>query len=271
MAKRPPTATETLPNGSVIEYWGEIGEDGEPQQRRYLVDGRRLPSVSTVAKYLDADPTGLLYWASGLTCEGVAQLAQQSGSINWINSADSIKAALREAELTWKHVRDQAAQRGTDVHERIFAALSDRRTLPDLSSLSDDDRGFGQAAIRWWNDRGPRPILAEQMTAGDGFVGRFDLLAEVDGGLTLIDAKTRAKPTDRISDHVQLAGYAEALEASGQPVPARTLILILMPDGEYREVEGQGAANDWYAALSAYQANRMLSKRMRDAKKLVAA
>lgn len=274
MAKRPPNSTETLPNGSLIEYWDSTGLDGQPQQRRYMVDGKRLPSVSTVAKYLDPSVDGLLYWSAGLTCEGVAQLAQQSGSIDWINSGEQIKQALREAELTWKDVRDQAAQRGTNVHERIFAALSDRRTLPDLSALSAEERGYGQAAFKFWADVDPAPIMAEQMTAGDGFVGRFDLLAEIDGQTVLVDAKTRQKPSDRISDHVQLAGYRLALEHSGQPTPDRLLILILMPDGEYLEVEGEASDEDWLTALSAYESNRLLSKRMRDqakARKLVAA
>lgn len=268
-SKRPPTSTVTLPDGTLIEYWAEVGVDGEKQIRRYLINGKRMPSVSTVAKYLDPDPTGLMYWTAGLTCEGVSQLAASNGSIEWINSKDSIQAALKDAELTWRDVRDQAAQRGTDVHERIFAALSDRRTLPDLSDLSDEHRGWGQAAIRWWRDREPRPILSEAMTASasHGFAGRFDLLAEIDGVPTLVDAKTRAKPQDRISDHVQLAGYAAAMDECGQPYPARSLILILLPDGEYHEVEGTATSDDWFCALAAYRAEKKLSKRMRDAEK----
>lgn len=272
-SKRPPNSTETLPDGSVLEYWDSVGVNGEPQRRRYLLNGERIVSVSTVAKYLDPSVDGLLHWASGLTCEGVAQLAQQEGTLDWINSGGSIKVALREHELTWKHVRDQAARRGTDVHERIFAALSDRRTLPDLADLSDDDRGWGQSALRWWADRNPRPLLAEAMTASGehGFAGRFDLLAELDGELVLCDVKTRSRPIDRISDHVQLAGYRAAMEECGQPVPERSLILLLLPDGTYREVEAVAEADQWFAALAAYRAEKIVSKAMRDARKVVAA
>lgn len=270
VAKRPPTSMDTLPDGTTIEYWDAIGADGKPQQRRYTVNGERTPSVSTIAKYLDPDPTGLMYWSSNLTCEGVAQLAGQNGGLPV--TGEGIKAALREAKLTWRDVRDQAAQRGTDVHERIFAALSDRSTLPDLSDLSDDDRGFGQAAIRWWGDRQPRPIMAEAMTADaeHGFVGRFDLLCELDGERVLVDAKTRLKLSARLSDHCQLAGYRMAIEAAGQGEVDRMLILILGPDGEYREVEGEATDEDFLAALSAYQSNRALAKRMRDAERAVA-
>lgn len=273
MAKRPPNSTETLPNGSLIEYWDSTGLDGQPQQRRYMVDGERLPSVSTVAKYLDPSVDGLLYWSAGLTCEGVAQLAQQSGSIDWINSGEQIKRALREAELTWKDVRDQAAQRGTNVHERIFAALSDRRTLPDLSALSAEERGYGQAAFKFWADVDPAPIMAEQMVASEAhrLAGRFDLLCTIGGERVLCDAKTRAKLTDRISDHVQLEGYRLALRESGFGEVDRTMVLVLGPDGSYRQFDGQATEADFLAALDAYRGNRGLSKRMRDARKVVAA
>jgi hypothetical protein len=270
---RPANSTETLPSGTLIEYWDSIGVDGLPQQRRYAINGKRMPSVSTIAKALDTDNTGLLHWASGLTCEGVAQLAAQNGSIEWINSGQSIKAALREAELTWTDVRDQAAKRGTNVHELIFAALAERHKLPDLANLSEEERGYGRAAMRFWADRDPKPLFAEQMTASvkDGYAGRFDLLCEIDGEVCLIDAKTRARPNDRISDHCQLVGYQLANEESGLPTASRLIILILGPDGEYQEIEGVADESQWFACLSAYRANKDLSKRMRQNRKAVAA
>lgn len=272
-SKRPPNSTETLPDGSVLEYFDSTGVDGAPQRRRYLLNGERTVSVSTVAKHLDPDPTGLLYWASGLTCEGVAQLAAQNGSIDWINSKESIQSALKDAELTWTDVRDQAAQRGTNVHERIFAALSDRRTLPDLSALSAEERGYGQAAFKFWADVDPAPIMAEQMVASEAhrLAGRFDLLCTIGGERVLCDAKTRAKLTDRISDHVQLEGYRLALRESGFGEVDRTMVLVLGPDGSYRQFDGQATEADFLAALDAYRGNRGLSKRMRDARKVVAA
>jgi hypothetical protein len=274
MSKRPPTSVEVLPSGIEIKYWDSVGiEDQLPQQRRYMVDGQRMASVSTISKVLDTDPTGLLHWSAGLTCEGVAQLAAQNGSIDWINSGQSIKAALREAELTWTDVRDQAAKRGTNVHELIFAALAERRKLPDLADLSEEERGYGRAAMRFWADRDPKPLHAEQMAASvaHGYAGRFDLLAEIDGVTCLIDAKTRGRGQDRISDHVQLAGYSVAIAESGLGEVEKTVALILTPEGEYLEVEGQATEEDWMAALNSYKANKSLSKRMREARKAVAA
>lgn len=273
MSKRPPNSVEVLPSGVEVQYFDSVGVDGNPQQRRYLVDGERMASVSTIAGYIDPDATGLLYWASGLTCEGIAQLAADNGDLSWLSSGDSIQSALRDAELTWRHVRDQEAARGTNVHERIFAALAERRKLPSLSDLSDDERGYGQAAMRWWNDRQPKPVLTEQMTASPvyGFAGRFDLLCEIDGETTLVDAKTRAAGKPRLSDHTQLAGYEIANREAGFPVSDRQLILILQPDGEYREVTGLAEAEDFLAALAVYRRKADLGKMMRAQAKAVPA
>jgi hypothetical protein len=273
MAKREANSIEVMPSGDEIAYFDSIGVDGQPQQRRYTVNGERTVSVSTIAKYIDPDPTGLLYWASGLTCEGVAELAGQRGDLSWLNTGDSIKAALREAELTWTDIRDKAATRGTAVHELILAALATRSKLPDLSDLTEEERGYGQAVLRWWNDRDPRPILAEQMTASAerGFAGRFDLLCEIDGERVLMDAKTRARPKDRLSDHVQLAGYEIANQESGHGESDRHLILILGPEGEYAEVEGVATDDDFLSALSVYRSEKALAKRMRSSRKAVAA
>jgi hypothetical protein len=273
MAKREPNSVEVMPSGIEIAYYDSVGVDGQPQQRRYMVEGERTVSVSTIAKYIDPDPTGLLYWSSGLTCEGIAELAGQGGDLSWLNTGGSIQAALRDAELTWKDIRDKAATRGTAVHELILAALANRTKLPDLSLLTDEERGYGQAVLRWWNDRGPRPILTEQMTASAsfGFAGRFDLLCEIEGERVLLDAKTRARPKDRLSDHVQLAGYQLANAESGHGRADRELILILGPEGEYLEVDGQAEEDDFLAALSVYRAEKDLAKRMRANRKAVAA
>lgn len=268
MRKREPSSTEVMPSGIEIAYYDSIGLDGEKQQRRYMVEGERTVSVSTIAKYIDPDPTGLLYWASGLTCEGVSQLAVKGGDLAWLNTGPAIQGALRDAELTWTDIRDQAAKRGTAVHEKILAALATRSKLPDLSALAEEERGYGQAVLRWWNARAPRPILAEQMTASAsfGFAGRFDLLCEIDGERVLLDAKTRAKPNARISDHVQLAGYEVANIEAGHGSTLRQVILILGPGGDYLEVDGVAEADDFLAALSVYRAEKSLGRRMRKAR-----
>lgn len=272
-SKRPPNSIETLPNGTRIEFWDSIGVDGEPQRRRYCVNGERSTSISTVAKALDTDPTGLMHWAAGLTCLGVAELAEAQPHLTWVHSQESIQRELRSAELTWNHVRDKTATRGTNVHERILAALGAGEGVPSLADLTDEERGYGQAALAWWRDRQPEPDQVETMTAHPdlGVAGRFDLRAKIDldghEQLVLVDAKTREKGRARIGDHVQLAGYEACNVEVGIGATDRQLALLLLPDGTYREVWGQATAGDFEAAATAMRAGRQLEARMRKAEK----
>lgn len=284
----------TLPNGEVVyyedkhhAYYGEIKENPKSDGGYSFIRASRLTGVSTIAKFLDPNADPLMHWAAKLDRIGVAELAstaiESEGDLTWLMSEPSISAALREAEATWAHVRDRAAIRGTNVHERTFLALATAREAPSLASLTEEERGYGQAAMRWWRERRPEPVAAEQVTVdhSNGFAGRFDLLAAVDasdfdqlpntihgGGFTvLVDAKTRETGKVRKSDHVQLPGYEIANRACGIGASDAQMVLILMPDGTYREEWCVGTVADFYSALNSCHSGKHLEKRMRDASK----
>lgn len=271
------------PEGAVVyfdpephAYFAEIKESAKAEGGYSYVRDSRLTGVSTPCKALDGNVDPLLGWAAGLDQIGVAALADEQiaagcelGDLEWLRSPATIAAALRDAELTWRHVRDRAAERGTSVHERIFLALAQDQRPPSLSALSASERGYGQAAMRWWRERSPEPLYAEQVTVSreHGFAGRFDLLCEIDGERVLVDAKTRPAGKARRSDHAQLAGYEIANAECGIGASERQLALLLLPDGSWREVECVGTAEDFLAALDAYRRGAELEKRMREAGK----
>jgi hypothetical protein len=270
----------TLLNGEVVyfepekhQYFGEIKESKSEEGGYSFVRSSRLTGVSTIAKYLDADVDPLLWWASKLDQTGIAELASQAiasgADLTWLCEQRTIAEALRDAQRTWAQVRDREAQEGTDVHERIIFMLATGTEPPSLANLSEEARGYGQAAFAWWRDRQPEPVAAEQVTAshGKGFAGRFDLLADCDGERVLFDAKTRTKGKVRRSDFVQLAGYEVSNFDCGIGTSDRQVALILMPDGTYREEEGVATEADFYAALTACQSGEHLDKRMREAEK----
>jgi hypothetical protein len=269
-----------MPDGSEVYYEPERhGYFGEIKPKKgggysYVRDSR-LTGVSTPVKALDTNVDPLLYWAAKLDQTGIAELASAcldsdaTMELDWLRSQSSIAAALRDAELTWSHVRDRAAQRGTNVHELIFLALAQDRRPPSLSALSAEERAYGQAAMRWWRDRQPEPLYAEQVTLcrSHGVAGRFDLLCDIDGTRVLVDAKTREKGVARKGDHAQLAGYEMCNEACGIGPSNAQIALILKPDGTYEEHEGVGTEDDFLCALHAYRAGGDLDKRMRAAQK----
>lgn len=277
----------TTPDGSVVfydpgphSYFGEVKESKTAEGGYSYVQHSRMTGVSTPVKALDTNSDSLIYWGVKLDQIGIADLASAQLSaggdpeaLEWLTSQQSIAAALREAECTWTHVRDRAAVRGTNIHERIFLALATESQPPSLAGLSDEERGYGQAAMKWWRENDPTPLFAEQVTvhAEIKVAGRFDLLCEISGERVLVDAKTRERGVARIGDHAQLAGYEMANAACGIGASERQVALILRPDGTYAAVESVGVEADFLAALEAYRAGGSLAKRMRAAEKLAVA
>lgn len=263
-SKRPPTSTESTPSGIEIAFWDSVGEDGKPQQRRYAVNGDRFVNVTTILGVLDKP--ALLDWAANLAREG----------------------------QEWREVRDQAGDRGKSAHDLILRALLSERT--SLADLPDEYRAWGQAAYRWMRDRRPEVIEAERMVAAPshGFAGRLDLLAEIDGTLTLCDWKTasawkrKRKRCPECRDGcescdggyvegdlyppydenlLQLDLYAQAIAESGYPEPERGLIVRLGPDGNYDETFVDLLPDRGLGILQAYRCKAAAGTALRDARK----
>lgn len=246
MAKREPNVIETTPSGLEVAFYDSIGVDGEPQQRRYLVDGERLVNVTTA--------TGI-YMKEAL--------------LGWV------EAETREGR-DWRETRDLASKRGTSTHDLILRMLMGRASLADLD---DEDRAFGQAGARWLMDRSPKVLDAERMVASTehGFAGRFDLLARLDGKATRVDFKTTTrwsykrkagKPTDLklppfFEGVLQLSAYELAARESGYAAADTLLIVRLGPDGTYDETAVPYVPDRFLSALAAYDAKRETERELR--------
>jgi hypothetical protein len=204
--------------------------------------GDRLAGASTIAKVLDPGTDALMVWA-------------------W---------RIGKSGRNLHEVRDEAAERGTNVHERIFAALGRGEQVPSLAELAAHERPFGQGAFGFWRENRPKPLAVEQAVYHPmhGYAGRFDLLADLTAGpyagrRALVDAKTKERKKDgsffdALGNHVQIAGYRAAAQINGFPRADVGLILYLLDDGSYELVEAQAGAGDFLAALKAFQATKAL-------------
>lgn len=249
----PPTSTETLPDGTVIEFWDSADAEGNPQQRRYLVNGKRFANVTTILNVLAKE--ALLDWAANLASEG----------------------------KKWRKVRSEAGERGTLSHHLLLQILTGAGAT--LADLSDEHRPYGQAGFKWVHRRQPTVIECERMVAScqHRYAGRLDLFALIDGPETLVDFKTvskwsyeRDRKTKELTDRLyppydenllQLDLYQGARIECGLAPAERGLIVRLGPDAEYDETFVDLDPERGIAILEAYRAKGEATKALREAVK----
>jgi hypothetical protein len=281
-----------MPNGTVVwyrdsdhSYWRDVKRNGQGWSGT-----GRLTGVSTVSAPLDFRPDNLLKWAARLNGEGIAILAsdglgcddvdEMRASLAWLMSADAIWQALEDSELTFEHVRDRAAKRGTNVHKHALHALATGAPVPAFDRLTEEERGFARGVMAFWHELEPDPLQAEQVVWSErlGVAGRFDLRARLNGiyggqsmlGATcLVDAKTSGFISNK--HHGQLAGYDLLARESGIGESERLLILQVDADGGYELLDAAATHEEFEDALRVYRAAGRIGKVARAARLKAAA
>jgi len=270
----------TLPNSVEVpyrdrdhSYWSEIVEKANGEQ-----SGRgRLAGVSTVSGPIDWQSDNLMGWAARLDREGVAALAADAfgldsvedvlASLRWLSSGESIGYALDDAKLSWRLARDKAATRGTAVHRHALGALAEGKPVPEFDQMTVEERGYAEGITAFWLDHDPKVIAAEAVVADLelGVAGRFDLLAEINGRLLVLDAKTSKYLSAKFV--AQIAGYQLLLERSGYDRPEAGAVLQVREDGSYSLIELEVTEDDFTMALAVYRRAADIKKRLRAAEK----
>jgi hypothetical protein len=272
-SKRPPNKVETLPSGVEVAYYDAIGVDGLPQQRRYLVDGERLPSVSTVAGSFEKP--ALMPAAVKLQEQGLIELAQRGVDVGKLTQPE-LRSAMWEAGLHYDAIWKQARERGDAAHDMLMALIRDG-AVPDLADYPEDVRPWISAGMKFVLEQRPQPLSVEYMVASTehGFVGRADLCAQMpDGRVARLDWKTTSSwsykkdrdgnPTDKLllpygENLIALAGYEIAAVESGYLASDVRLVVRLGPDGEYDVCESHATPEVFLAALTAYTQKKYLA------------
>ena len=133
--------------------------------------------------------------------EGKTRWYSVASTGQWVPSVTSILSAAGKGEFfhkwlanqgSWDNackVRDEAAKRGTIVHEISEDLLNGEEIILDAGP---EIVKRVMCLEQWYNDYEPEVIMQEIMLAFPGvrFAGRFDILARIDGKNVLIDIKT---------------------------------------------------------------------------------
>lgn len=251
-----------LPNGMEVFY----KEPDHSYWREYKGRGscsKRIAGISTVSKVDgETNKDGLLDWAAKLTMEGVAREAAMGFSVDpedaqqafsWLTSQESIESALRSTKLTWRDLRAEKGDTGTDAHNVLEALANGLSVLPT--------NGYERAVVRWWNDTNPQAELTEQVVASEklNVAGRFDLFT---ADKTLRDLKVSKWVSAPYFIQLNLYRIVGIECGVFDEVDALTVIQV-REDGSYREISVPINESWAIKAVEMYHAGRLLSSAVR--------
>lgn len=214
------------------------------QSRFYQVDGKMLPSVTTILQSL-AKPA-LVNWAGKVNREAMCEAAaefylEQTAPL----SGDKFRSLLwRRVEKRVFHNEQAraAADLGTLAHERCEWTIKKIMGEPvgaDPIEVARKVAGADQASIdkslhasvafdRWVAENNVEPLMTEVVVSHHrhGYAGTADLVAGVNGVVGVVDLKTSSGVWPEM--YLQLAAYRIAMiDDPSMPDPEQAWILRL--------------------------------------------
>jgi ribosome-associated translation inhibitor RaiA len=172
------------------------------KSHRYKLDGAWVQGVTTLIKGgLPND--SLKYWAARTVAEWVADHADLAERMEAAGGRNPFVAFLKEIPF---QKRDDAAVRGTDVHDR-----AERLVHGEEVDVPDHLAGYVQACVAFLDEWQPTPIATERPVAHreHRWAGKFDALLRLpDGRVALVDFKTATGIYPETA--FQLAAYSHA-------------------------------------------------------------
>jgi len=201
-------------------YGGQVtiqrGDFGKQKHAYYWKEkGLFIPGATSILGILDKP--ALIQWAANKAVEHVVANLQEGAS-----KAD-IKRVCEEAKGRHVRIKEEAGEIGSNVHELAHKLFSGQPILVP----EDKPTQNGLTGIMDWiksNDIQPIDIERVAFSKSAFFAGTFDLLAAVNGKLSLIDLKTSAFVY--IEHKLQLGGYKFAWEEEFRGDRINQLIIL---------------------------------------------
>lgn len=198
-------------NDETHSYWRLDKENptkkGEPRKVR-------LPGVTTILGVLNKP--ALLNWAVGVTVE---YLRQHLDKIE-----EDPNLLLQEAKEESERIKQEAADIGSEIHEWIEQHI--QGLSPEIPADENVKRGV-ISFLDWESQNKVKYLETEKVVYSRqyGYVGRLDILAEVNGGIYLVDIKTGNAIWPEHA--LQTAAYLKAdMEERGTKYDGRIILRI---------------------------------------------
>ena len=221
-------------------------KDGSPRLQDHRAywwtgpdDEKRTRMVSSTTWGDAVHPKSLQWFGEKHGVYGAAEIVRR-GLWNFLDEEDEddLYELVKSHRLGVDAARDRAATRGIDVHT-ILENYALRSEFPNPSDHLPEMHGYIQAAARWLQFADPEPLEVEQLVCSpeDGYAGRIDLIAKINGLRTIVDFKSQERGQVFRAAHFQVASYRRADHKMGSRWADRCVIVVLSPDGVFREAD----------------------------------
>jgi hypothetical protein len=204
-----------------------------PGNHRYWMDKKPVQGVTTIIKQGLPAPA-LMYWSAKTVAEWVAAHPGITDQMAALGGPGPLTAFLKE--VPWQK-RDDAGARGTEVHR-----LGEQLVHGTPVEVPQHLLGYVEGYARWLDEWQCRPILVERMVGNreHWYAGCFDLVAEIDSTIWLLDLKTASGVYGENAlqtDAYRNAEFWQDDDGLEQPLPTCERLGVLhVQDGETRLV-----------------------------------
>lgn len=209
-------------------YDGDIKMRFYPNSHKYKIDGTKewLVSATAITGIVGGDKINLL--------SNWAQNQYQKAMLRWLEGANDplhkveIEEAINLCRSAAEQEKDRTADVGTIVHDYAEAFGKARKAgepVPPLPETAPEEAYKGiEAFLTWVKNNDVKFLETERLVYSKkhGYVGTLDLLAEVNGKVTLVDYKTGKYVYDE--HYYQVAGYKMAWEEEKEKVKAAMIL-----------------------------------------------
>lgn len=206
-----------------ILYGGNVQLDYNDDKHRYTRGGKIVPSTTQITK-AGINKEFLLYWSS----KSASVYISKQWKPDVVYDQDVIDNILKRSINHFKSIQTRAADIGTEAHLWIESfvnyVLETGDKNPDIEQFgtpSSIEAINSVAAFLTWYDNTDVEFVASEKkvySVVHNYSGTFDLLAIVEGVLTIVDFKTSK---DIYEDNfIQGSAYVEAYEEEQQAIYA---------------------------------------------------
>jgi hypothetical protein len=215
---------------------------------------RSVPAVSTLCDAILAKG-GLAPWSEMAGIHGAVEAVRRGLIGPDTTDADAV-SIVRGGRLGADAERDRAADRGINVHALLEEYMLTGRA-PNPANHPEPHRPFIRGLTVALLKLDPEPVAVELIVADPdrGYAGRLDLLARIDGKLTLLDLKTQERGGIYDSAHLQTRLYWEAERRHGEHEIEAAMVVVVDGAGGFDEMPLRADADlaqsglDFYARI----------------------